>query len=194
MDCEEAEWEEDADSNDLDPFIAEGLSSTDDEGEGNAGAATAQPQGWNTEGKQFREGLKAGSGKAIGVTSCEASHQSSAKSFVNSKGLSCREDDTTLAELGSAWAWSFVVKWSFPFAGLVNTAPGVAAAGVAGASVPGAEVDTNGHGFVFFFEGTRLVSLLRDSSSADLTHFRLLDADSRVGSSWSSLMRAGGRP
>lgn len=61
MNCEEAEREEDADSDDLDPFIAEGLSSTDDEGDGGAGAdaAAGEMRGRNTEGKRFREALKA---------------------------------------------------------------------------------------------------------------------------------------
>lgn len=56
MDCEEGKRGGDADSDDQDPFIAEGLSTTDDS---DAGAAGAGPvRGRDNNGKRFREALK----------------------------------------------------------------------------------------------------------------------------------------
>jgi hypothetical protein len=59
MECEEAERGEEDDS-EPDPFIAEGLSSSDDESDGDLPAVAHGPiRGRDNEGKRFREALKA---------------------------------------------------------------------------------------------------------------------------------------
>lgn len=57
MECEEEERGGDPDSDDPDPFIAEGLSSTDNS-DLDAAVGAAPIRGRNTDGKRFREVLK----------------------------------------------------------------------------------------------------------------------------------------
>jgi hypothetical protein len=59
MECEEKERGEDTDSDHPDPFIAEGLSSSDDGSSASDVGAGGAARGRNSDGKRFREALKA---------------------------------------------------------------------------------------------------------------------------------------